>query len=192
MPKHNETRKMKQLPGVVSSSPKPGSQMNASAGIHSLSPKPAKKQVIYKNKTYYIYPKYENYACSTDGYIINRKTLKPTKGRLRCNGYYDIMVSSTCLNGRKCYASHRLVFEAVNQQLIPDGMQINHKNFNKQDNSINNLELVTRKDNMIHAGRQRRGQSHSKKQNIPMKSDVFHYHYIFTSFGANKDGQIFN
>ena len=85
-----------------------------------------------------------------------------------------------------------MVFEAVNQQIIPDGMQIHHINCDKQDNSIENLELVTRKENMKYEAIRQKGVKRYKKQNVPIKCDVFHYHHIYTNFGANKYGQIYN
>lgn len=45
---------------------------------------------------------------------------------------------------------HRLVWLAVHGS-IPDGQQINHKNGDKRDNRIENLEVVTRGENAIHA-----------------------------------------
>ena len=36
---------------------------------------------------------------------------------------------------------------------IPEGLQINHKNGVKADNQLENLELVTRSENMLHASR---------------------------------------
>jgi len=45
---------------------------------------------------------------------------------------------------------HRLVWMAYNG-LIPEGMQINHINTNKMDNSLVNLELTTPKENVQHS-----------------------------------------
>lgn len=42
---------------------------------------------------------------------------------------------------------HRLIWTAVNGE-IPDGMEINHLDENKENNSISNLSLVTRKKNI--------------------------------------------
>ena len=56
-------------------------------------------------------------------------------------------------NGRtKRYFIHRLVFETFVKK-IPEGMQINHINGIKVDNRIENLELVTPKENTEHAWR---------------------------------------
>lgn len=48
--------------------------------------------------------------------------------------------------------AHRLIWEAVHGP-VPDGLEINHKNGCKTDNRIENLELVTRGENLRHAYR---------------------------------------
>lgn len=44
---------------------------------------------------------------------------------------------------------HRLVWEAF-VGLIPEGLEVNHKNGVRGDNRLENLELVTRSENMLH------------------------------------------
>ena len=114
----------------------------------------------------------------------------PKKGILNRTGYLQTNVYNH--NGTKKWYSHRFIWEAVNQQIIPNGYQIHHINNDKQDNSIDNLELVTRQQNMIYDGKLRRGITKSKKQNVEIKCKIFHYHHIYTNFGANKYGQIYN
>ena len=103
------------------------------------------KTFDHNNKTYFVHPTFQNYAASADGYIINRKRLQPRKGYLSENGYYIISPGpyNTC-------PAHRFVYEAVNQSIIPPGMQINHINSNRQDNSRQNLSLVTPSENIKH------------------------------------------
>ena len=146
--------------------------------------------LVYNGKIYYIHPIYNNYAASKDGYIINCKRLKPRKGTLHLTGYLGISVYKQ--NGEKKYQAHRFIWEAVNQQIIPDGMQIHHINCDKQDNSIENLELVTRQQNMIYKGNECKGMKYKSTQNVEIKCNKFYYHKIYTNFGANKYGQIFN
>ena len=150
-----------------------------------------KKTFVNDGKKYYIHPIYNNYGCSKDGYIINRKRLVPRKGRLHCTGYLETTVCSNDGKNR-IFKSHRFIWEAVNQKLIPDGYQIHHSNNNKQDNLIDNLELVTRRQNMIYANKERFGKKISKKQNVEIKCNMFHYHNIYTNYGVNQYGQIYN
>ena len=164
--------------------------VNFSASENSSTQILATNTIIHHEKTYYCHPIYTNYGCSTDGYIINSKRLIPRKGYLNSTGYLETSVYS---NGKhKTYEAHRMVFEAVNQQIIPDGMQIHHINCDKQDNSIENLELVTRKENMKYEAIRLKGVKRSKKQNVEIKCNKFYYHKIYTNFGANKYGQIYN
>lgn len=63
-------------------------------------------------------------------------------------GYRNI---TFCKEGSiRTYSAHRVVWEAFNG-FIPDGIQINHKNGNKADNSLANLELATPSENTRHA-----------------------------------------
>ena len=151
---------------------------------------PTAKTIINDGKTYYCHPIYTNYGASEDGYIINDKRLIPRKDNLNPSGYY---YWTGHLEGKtKHHPIHRIIWEAVNQQIIPEDYQIHHINNDKKDNSIKNLELVTRQQNMIHANQERRGKKQAKKQNVPIKCEVFNYHHIYTNYGANKYGQIYN
>lgn len=46
--------------------------------------------------------------------------------------------------------AHRVVWEAANGP-IPDGLQINHKDLNKTNNRLDNLEVVTGAENIRHS-----------------------------------------
>jgi hypothetical protein len=62
--------------------------------------------------------------------------------------YYSMKFSH---EGKRYKVSvHRAVYMFFYGE-IPDGMQINHKDGNKLNNAISNLELVTPKDNILHA-----------------------------------------
>lgn len=51
---------------------------------------------------------------------------------------------------RGTITAHRMVWLAL-YGVIPDGLEVNHKNLNKQDNRPENLELLTHGDNVRHA-----------------------------------------
>ena len=83
------------------------------------------------------------YKVSDTGLVYSNKTNKVLKP-LISNGYCKIMF------GRKTYRIHRLVAKAF----IPNPNNytcINHKNGNKKDNRIENLEWCNHSMNLIHA-----------------------------------------
>ena len=69
---------------------------------------------------------------------------KPIKQYIGKNGYLHVTLSK---NGKQyTFDSHRLIYEAFYGK-IPENIQVNHKNEIKTDNRINNLELLTPKEN---------------------------------------------
>lgn len=53
--------------------------------------------------------------------------------------------------GRKFFLIHRLVLEAYNPILNSLSYQVNHKDGDKENNSLDNLEWCTQSQNMIHS-----------------------------------------
>lgn len=77
----------------------------------------------------------------------NNKTKKEKilKSLVDKDGYQRVIL---CKNGYiKNYFVHRLEYEAFYGE-IPDGMQVNHINEIKSDNRLENLNLMTPKENM--------------------------------------------
>jgi hypothetical protein len=65
-------------------------------------------------------------------------------------GYFRIVLGVPG-KARNCsVAAHRLVYSAL-VGAIPDGLQINHRDLNKQNNRPDNLEVVTGSENIIHS-----------------------------------------
>jgi hypothetical protein len=89
---------------------------------------------------------YENYEVSNQGNIKNIKTGKILKPQLSSSGYYNITLSQDGI--RETPTVHSLVamhfIETKNQT-------VNHKDGNKLNNSIDNLEYVTYSENTKHA-----------------------------------------
>lgn len=99
-------------------------------------------------------PEFEGYQVSNLGRIkslerinvlgrrVKEKILKPLISR---NGYYLIGLYKNSI--QKFYYVHRLVWIAFNGQ-IPEGYEINHLNEVKSNNRLENLNLVTHKENI--------------------------------------------
>ncbi|WP_298061776.1 HNH endonuclease signature motif containing protein [uncultured Rikenella sp.] len=86
----------------------------------------------------------EDYEITKDGQIINKHNNHILKPQPNGKGYLRVII------GHKRYFVHRLVAEKYleNKDNKP---QINHKDGNKLNNSIYNLEFVTNQENRNHA-----------------------------------------
>ena len=88
----------------------------------------------------------EEYEVSNLGRVRNKKTkkiLKPKKGK---NGYSYVGLYKK--GEAKWFYVHRLVYEAFIGE-IPKWMQVNHKDENKENNVLSNIDaLMTNKENL--------------------------------------------
>lgn len=93
----------------------------------------------------------ELFAISDQGRLWSKRSKKILKQYIHKNGYY---VCSTKIGGRKgvnkCFKIHRLVAEAFleNPENKPT---VNHKDGNKLNNKLENLEWSTHKEQIEHA-----------------------------------------
>lgn len=106
--------------------------------------------------------KYEIYE---DGRIWSYKTKRWLKPKKEPKGYYRVRLSDN-ENVKKDYYLHRIVYESVTGQPIPEGMQVNHINEDKTDNRFENLNLMTCKENINWgSGIERRKESLKRRRN---------------------------
>ena len=89
---------------------------------------------------------FQNYDVSTMGRVLRRG--KFLSGCAGTGGYATVTLRSR--GRRKTAYLHRLVLEAFVGK-CPDGHECNHKNGDKLDNRLENLEWVTPKENTNHA-----------------------------------------
>lgn len=73
--------------------------------------------------------------------------LRPKKGNA---GYYEVQLTDKHHNV-KTWLLHRLIAKTFLGAKNNDGMVVNHIDGNKLNNNVNNLELVTQKENIAHA-----------------------------------------
>ena len=84
------------------------------------------------------------YSVSNRGKVRNNETLKILKGSKNSSGYLQV---AFFIDGKyvKKYI-HRLVCEYF---IVKSEKDVNHINHNKEDNKLENLEYVTKKENSI-------------------------------------------
>jgi hypothetical protein len=94
-------------------------------------------------------PPGREYEVDASGRVRNTKTKHIVKPTLTNSGYYQVVLGSKVDNKVVRRYIHRLVARAF----IGDctGLDINHRNGNKTDNRIGNLEICTRSENLLHA-----------------------------------------
>lgn len=84
------------------------------------------------------------------GVVFSLASGKPKIAGSKHSAGYFHMSAGPSREKRFYILLHRLVWMAAHGE-IPNGYEINHKNGNKRDNRIANLELVTRSENVLHA-----------------------------------------
>ena len=101
-----------------------------------------------------------NYMISNHGNVLNLKTGKRLSGAINNKGYYRY---DLCVCGKRIAKNaHRLVAEAFLPKI--EGKEIiNHKDGNKINNRVDNLEWCTCKENSIHAYSVLCVEAHNKK-----------------------------
>ena len=93
--------------------------------------------------------KYGNTMVSNKG-RVTRHLKDPTKGCKDNREYFGVSLTNRNTKKKKHYQVHRLVAKVFIGPPIP-GYVVNHKNGNKLDNNIDNLEYMTSQQNSAHA-----------------------------------------
>lgn len=86
----------------------------------------------------------DDYTVTRDGQIINNTNGHILKPQPNSKGYLRVMI------GGQRYFVHRLVAEKYIEN-IDNKEQVNHKDGNKNNNSVSNLEWVSNLENRTHA-----------------------------------------
>lgn len=110
-------------------------------------------------------PNYESlYNITTDGKIYSLRTGKEVAQHINHNGYMRVNLWKN--GGRKNFRVHRLVAETflTNPKNKPE---VNHKDGDRQNNNVRNLEWVTESENAKHANARRLGKNNQPTSLYP-------------------------
>lgn len=89
-----------------------------------------------------------NYEVLKDGTVISKWMNKPLKGHVQPTGYKRVTL---VIDGKP---THKYVHRLVAEKYLPNPENkktVNHKDGNKQNNHVDNLEWCTYKENINHA-----------------------------------------
>lgn len=90
-----------------------------------------------------------NYYVNEKGDIFSEKTQKILSTHLDKDGY--VKVRLICNDGRHTFSVHRIVLENFSPVDNMMNLQVNHKDGNKTNNNLSNLEWCTCQENIKHA-----------------------------------------
>lgn len=104
-----------------------------------------------------------NYEVSNTGFVRNKKTKQILKGRLSKSGYFQVSIKIDIENKFINRYIHRLVAQYFlsNKE---NKREVNHKDGNKENNQVSNLEWVTSSENQKH--RHKIGNSKTSQRKI--------------------------
>ena len=140
--------------------------------------------LIVNDKKYKIHHKFNLYAASKDGDIIHILKQKPNKGKKSNNGYLMISVRQFGQSGQKFYTVHKFVYECYHG-VIPDGMQVDHKNDLREDNRLCNLQLLTPSENSKKAFKNRKHfNNHEMRKCVKATNEVTREVLYYFSIGS--------
>lgn len=108
-------------------------------------------------ETYGYYPFYDipffsNYAISICGQVLNKEKGTLLNGSYNTVGYHNFRLTNDC-GITETLGLHRLLCYVFKHPMCDiTNLEVNHKNGIKNDNRLNNLEWVTHRENLEHAG----------------------------------------
>lgn len=97
---------------------------------------------------------FDKYTITRDGKIFSNWSKRYMLGTPNRNGYLTICMKTKDKKSM-VYLFHRVIWFYFNGE-IPEGLEINHKDEDKSNNTLDNLELLTRADNVRYGTRAKR------------------------------------
>ena len=103
--------------------------------------------IEFKNIKFFWHPYHKDYLASKCGKILSLKQKEKKILKFRNNGNNYLSFNFSENNKKRNYYIHRYVFETFKGE-IPKGMETDHVDGDKKNNSISNLQLLSKKENI--------------------------------------------
>ena len=109
------------------------------------------RMILVRTEKWRQIPGFDRYIASSKGRIIslNRMKIMKSDKRITCIDGYETLGLYDSNKKRWCLTVHKII--AMTFIGPPNGLQVNHKNGNKKDNRVENLEYLTPSENITHA-----------------------------------------
>lgn len=124
-----------------------------------------------------MFKNFNKYEVYEDGHIWSYKKNRFLKPWTNKKGYKQVWLTDN-EGESKWYYLHRVVYESVTSEPIPEGFEINHRSEDKTDNRFCNLDLVSHKENCNFGTRNNRIAKANKNGKLSKQ------------VGAYKDGEL--
>ncbi len=99
-----------------------------------------------------------SYFVDEKGRVYNSTRGKFIKFHLTKNGYFRVRIQG------RAFQVHRIVFETINKLRIPENYEINHKDRDRRNNCIENLEMLSQKEHLEYHKRLRKEKRKERKK----------------------------
>ena len=118
--------------------------------MYSMTSKRTKNLKIFELSDFIDIPKYTDYMISKSGDIYSKNIKRLCRYTIIPSGYHKVKIKSDNSMYKDLYI-HVIVAMAYLNYIPHNNYVINHIDGNKGNNNLNNLEIVTQKDNMKHS-----------------------------------------
>lgn len=133
-------------------------------------------------KGFYYIPGFSRYLINKEGVVLNAVTLKEKQSHVAQGGYRQISITGEAGNSSRSIYIHRLLaFAFVPYPTNVKELTVNHKDLNRLNNSIDNLEWATNSENINHRARARKLYLEGKNQIDPIDEEYLKFSLKYSS-----------
>lgn len=136
-----------------------------------------RKTVIFRGETI------SKYECDTEGNVYRKGSAQPLKAFDDGRGYLAVVLMSD--KGFKLRCKVHAVIANTFIGPRPEGFIVEHKNLNKHDNRVSNLEYISQRENVARAQVKVKNKRYLTLDEVKYIKEQIHKGYSFTEIGTD-------